>query len=55
MIAHRLRVIGDADTILVLDQGRVAESGTHHDLLASGGLYARLHSGQSVGPVVEAG
>ena len=42
VIAHRLSTVVDADEILVLDQGRVAERGTHAGLLAHGGLYARL-------------
>jgi ATP-binding cassette subfamily B protein len=46
-IAHRLSTIADADRILVLDQGRLAESGTHASLLASGGLYAYMWSQQA--------
>ena len=42
MIAHRLSTIIDADQIVVLDQGRVAERGTHDELLDLGGLYAEL-------------
>ncbi len=42
IIAHRLSTIRDADEILVLEQGRVAERGPHSELLAAGGLYTRL-------------
>ena len=42
MIAHRLSTVVGADNILVLDQGRVVEQGTHEQLTAGGGLYARM-------------
>jgi subfamily B ATP-binding cassette protein MsbA len=44
VIAHRLSTIQKADLILVMDHGRLAERGTHAELLALGGLYARLHA-----------
>jgi ABC-type multidrug transport system fused ATPase/permease subunit len=46
IIAHRLSTIRRADRILVLDQGRIAEAGSHDELLARGGLYAQLHAYQ---------
>jgi ATP-binding cassette subfamily B protein len=46
VIAHRLSTIREADQILVIDDGRVRESGTHEELLARGGLYADLYHTQ---------
>jgi ABC-type multidrug transport system fused ATPase/permease subunit len=48
VVAHRLSTIQDVDRIYVLQAGRVAESGTHAELLARGGLYERLHRLQVV-------
>ena len=48
-IAHRLSTIARMDRLVVLDAGRVVETGTHDTLLAAGGIYARLWEHQSGG------
>ena len=52
-IAHRLSTVVESDVILVLDEGRVAESGTHERLLEGGGLYAELWARQAAERSVE--
>ena len=59
LITHRFGSVRMADRIVVLDGGRVVETGTHADLLARGGLYARMFNLQAEGyadakPAVEA-
>ncbi|AZS87480.1 ABC transporter ATP-binding protein [Streptomyces griseoviridis] len=53
VIAHRLSTIRDADTILVMENGSIVEQGTHTDLLASQGAYARLYQAQFAQAVAE--
>jgi ATP-binding cassette subfamily B protein len=46
LVSHRISTVKDADLILVLDHGRIAERGSHSQLIATGGLYADLHQRQ---------
>jgi ATP-binding cassette subfamily B multidrug efflux pump len=54
-IAHRLSTIAALDRLIVLDQGRIIEQGSHQELLEKGGLYARLWARQSGGFLGETG
>jgi len=48
IIAHRLSTVRDADRIILIDGGRIAEAGTHDELVALGGLYADMHHRQNL-------
>ncbi len=51
VIAHRLSTIKNASVILVMDNGRIVEQGSHRDLLEKGGVYAELYNSQFVNPI----
>jgi ATP-binding cassette, subfamily B, multidrug efflux pump len=53
IIAHRLSTIRDADTILVMEAGDIVEHGSHDQLMAAGGAYARLYQSQFAGAISE--
>lgn len=55
VIAHRLSTVRDADLILVMDHGRIAEQGTHRSLLAANGYYTRLYNAQFAGRAEQPG
>ena len=52
-IAHRLSTIANSDRILVMDDGRISEQGTHNELLAKKGIYADLYARQSGGYITD--
>lgn len=52
IIAHRLSTVREADMIVVLDQGAIAEVGDHQTLLDRGGIYQRLHALQETGEML---
>ena len=54
VIAHRLSTIRDADTILVMDRGRIVEQGSHEELLSRRGFYYELYNSQFIEALVEA-
>src|SRR5690606_10751759 len=54
IVSHRISTVREADLILVLDAGRIAERGTHASLVAEGGIYAAMHTRQLLEQELEA-
>ena len=54
LVTHRLLSLADADQILVIEDGRMIESGTHDQLVATDGLYARLYAEQAAEAQIDA-
>jgi ATP-binding cassette subfamily B protein len=53
IVSHRVSSVKDADHIIVLDEGRIVERGTHDSLLAHGGYYADLYRRQTIEDEIE--